>query len=229
MNLIPILILWAGVTIVLITGWSALPLILFALFPSSVRSWFLDDVETQQIMAAHPLQMETVVELETLGFRLQGVRVEKLPLWGVKIPAIALACPESRTYASVLLSARKKPVGMYFFTPLNDGGMIFTRNQAQAPEFESALESVKNLPGAPLSVVYSAHLARLRARQLPDASLFEVQKSPARHAAARLFYQTTYGRQQTQKYLGMRPVIRFGIAILLFSLSFGLWIWRLMR
>jgi hypothetical protein len=229
MGLIPFLMLWAGVTIVLITGWTALPLIIFALFPTSVRSWFLEDEEAQKILAAHPLQMETVEEMKALGFILQGVRVEKLPLWGVQIHAISLASPETHTYGEVLFSVQQKPVGIYFFTPLDDGGMVFTRNQAQQPEFESGRESVKNISGAPLTAVYAAHVARQRGRPLPGASLFDTGKSQVRHAAAMLFYHTTYGRQQARKYLTMRPVRNFAIALALFCVFFGLWLVPFLR
>ena len=224
MPLLPILILWIIVTIVLITGWSALPILLFALFPTRIRSRFLDESAAQKLMAAHPLQMETVAELKALGFDMMGVRIEQLPLWGMQLPAIALVSAESRTYASVLFSARQKPVGIYFFTPLKSGGMVFTRNQEQQPEFESALESVKNVPGVPISAVYAAHLSRLRSRSVAEAALWDVNPQENRHTAARLFYATTYGRKQVRKYLTTRPVRNFALAVLLLILFYGFWL-----
>jgi hypothetical protein len=223
------ILMWAGLTLVLIKGWSALPLIIYALNPTSIRSRFLNDAAAQKMLDAHPLQMETVAELKEMGFVLLGVRGEKLPLWGMEIPGISLALNEAHTYASVLFSAREKPVGIYFFTPLKDGGMVFTRNQAHQPEIETGHESVKNVVGVSALAVYAVHLSRLRALSLPESAFFDVHDKEARHAAAKLFYATVYGRQQVRKFLSSRTVRIFWLTLVVFFFFFAVWLISLMK
>ena len=224
MNISSFLLLLAAISILFFTGWVALPLIFFAFFPDSIRSWFLTDSESLNIQNANLLPMETVAELTKLGFVWLGVRVEKLPLWGVKLPAIALAHPQSHTYASVLLLAQKKPVGVYFFTPFKKGGMVFTRNQTHQPEFNSASESVKNMAGLPLSQVFGAHLSRLNANNRSETDYFDVMNLDDRHAAAILFYKSAYGRKQALKYIKTRQVRNFMIAVGFFIVFMVFWV-----
>lgn len=220
--LLPTVILLAALVAFLIAAWSAVPLIWFALRPTSIRSYFIDSKLADKLVTMDPVIAETIQQIQGLGFSLLGVRMEQLPLWGVRVAAVSLASPETHTYASVMFLTNGGRVPVYFYTPFRSGGMVFTRNQPFGSEFEDATVSVKNVSTHHLSEVYSAHLARVETLRTPLVEWFDMTHREARNEACRLYYATSYGRSQARRLLHSKAVRNFAIAaaIFLFALVF---------
>jgi hypothetical protein len=150
--------------------------------------------------------------LQELGFSLLGVKLEKLPLWGGTYREVALASEEAEAYASIGLRKDGRPRGLYFYTPLRDAGMVFTRNRALGGEAESERLSVKNVPTQNFKEILDSHQQRLRVLKerglVPSVGLSQ----QARIEATRAFYASGYARRRLAR---SRKVLRFCGSLLL--------------
>jgi hypothetical protein len=200
------------ILLVTLSGWEAIPLLVLALNPGSMRYWFDDSQTGQELISKSPTLQAWLLQLQALGFFPLGIKAEKLPLWGGVYREAALVSRETDIYASIVLHRNGDPASLYFYTPLRGGGMVFTRNHSFAPEAESDGLSVRNVPTHDFKEALASHSERLL--NLTEKGFLPIVGSSqqTRIEATRAFYVSAYARRPSQYLLS--PVI----------LSFFLWI-----
>jgi len=213
----PIFILLA-LALVALAGRRALPLLLFSFDPGSLRVWFDDTQQSAALVSRSAALRDLVAALKSLGFLPLGLKLEKLPLGGPAYREVALASGERSTFASIVLARSGEPASFYFYTPFEDGGMVFTRNFAFGREAEAPPISVRNLPGGSPEQVLAAHAGRVRdfeARGLrPSASCSQ----QGRLDATRAFYASNYARRGVA-YLRSPDVLAFFFMLAVLALA----------
>jgi len=200
--------------LVVLSGKEAVPILVFVLRPGAMRYSFDDSFASQELISKSSALHDWLHRLQELGFFLLGVKVEKLPLWGRAYREVALASQEAETYASIVLHGDGSPASLYFYTPFQSGGMVFTRNYAPASEAESERLSVKNVPTQNFKEILESHEYRLRVfkeRGLVPLAGFSQQ---ARIEATRAFYASEYARRPGQLVLSP-SVLGFYVSLLL--------------
>jgi hypothetical protein len=174
-----------------------LPFLLVMRKPGSLRCWFEDPAEAQERTRHSPELQEWIGRLKALGFDELGVKVEKMPLWGGSYREVALVSQESDIYASIVMRNNGSPASLYYYTPLHGGGMIFTRNFGDGPEFEGDGVSVQNVPSGDFAFVLDVHTRRLdtfRERgRMPRVAASQAARVEATHA----FYAGEYARRNS--------------------------------
>ena len=200
--------------LVFLTGKDALPILAFVLKPDAMRYSFDDSFAGQELISKSGELQDWVRRLQELGFFLLGVKAEKLPLWGPAYREAALASRESETYASIVLHRNGKPASLYFYTPFRDGGMVFTRNHAFAPEAEGERVSVQNVPVQDFKEILDNHEQRLRIFKESGLAPMPGYNQQARIEATRAFYESDYSRRHG-RYLMSPNVLGFGVSLLL--------------
>lgn len=105
-----------------------LPTIVFLLNPSTVRCRFVEPPEGLESAIKSDGLRELVSKIESLGFRLLGIKSERLPLWSRPVEEISLESCEACAFASVLNNPGKPC--FYFYTPFISGAVVLTANAA---------------------------------------------------------------------------------------------------
>lgn len=213
----PIFIFLALVLVVL-TGRRALPLLLFSLDPRTIRVWFDDPLQTASLLAHSSALRGLVATLKSLGFLSLGLKIERLPLGGPAYRELTLASGERSTFASIVLHPTGEPASLYLYTPLEGGGMVFTRNFGFGREAEGAALSVRNVPGGPPEEICAVHDSRVeefKGRGLIPSSGYDQQR---RIEATRAFYASSYARQGAP-YLKSPDVLAFFFMLSVLALA----------
>ncbi|MBN2085497.1 MAG: hypothetical protein JW748_09755 [Anaerolineales bacterium] len=186
----------AGLLIlIVITGISAIPTILFVLNPDSMRYSFDDPVAEQERISRSAELRVWITRLREMGFSMLGIKAERLPLWGRTYREAALVSRAAEAYASIVLDPADRPASLYFFTPLTNGGMVFTRNHPYGREVETEPVSVKNVPSKDFQEIMDSHEKRLRVFLDRGWRPLIGSGQQARIDATRAFYQSKYARQ----------------------------------
>jgi len=165
-------------------------------------------------------QLSAAGELEALGFRRIGSRVEEGPLRGLGLRSESYADLAGSAFADVFeLGPRPgAPARLQMLSTFPDGAAVLTANHARAAQ-SGRWGEVRGLPGAApgqLAEVHRRTVSRLEAAHgapLPAADL------QARDAAARNWYRRAGGREIRRRfavYLGNSLV---AAAILAFSVA----------
>lgn len=196
----------------------ALPLLLFSLAPGSMRVWFDDPPQASALISGSRPLRDLVASLESLGFLPLGLKVEKLPLGGPAYREVALACGERSAFASIVLHPSGDPASFYFYTPFEDGGMVFTRNFAYGREAEAPPISVRNVPGGSPEQVLAIHDRRVRAFQDQGLRPSVSCSQQGRIEATRAFYASTYARRGVA-YLKSPDVLAFFFVLAVLALA----------
>jgi hypothetical protein len=200
--------------LVLLTGIGATPIFIFVFKPDAMSYSFDDSFAGQELMSKSDTLQDWIVRLKELGFFLLGVKVEKLPWWGRAFREVALASREAESYASIVLHGDGKPASLYFYTPFRDGGMVFTRNYAFAPQVESERVSVRNIPSTDFKEILDSHLSRLRTFKERELRPLAGQSQQARIEATQTFYASEYARRHGH-YLLSPGTLGFGVSLVL--------------
>jgi hypothetical protein len=164
-------------------------------------------------------QVAAATELEALGFRRIGSRVEEGPLRGLALRSESFADPARSAFADVFeLGPRPGgPARLQMLSVFPDGAAVLTANHRRAPQ-SWRFGEVTGLPGAALGQVAEVHrraVARLEALHgapLPAADL------PGRDAAARSWYRRSGGREIRRRFAVYLGNSLFAAAILAFCL-----------
>ena len=162
MEIMEIALLAGLVILVLFTGLDAIPIILFSLNPDTMRYGFDDPAAEQEQLSRSAELREWIGRLKDMGFSPLGIKAERLPLWGRSFREAALVSRPAETYASITLHPHGIPASLYLFTPLENGGMVFTRDNRYGREAESVALSVKNVPSKDFREIMESHERRLR-------------------------------------------------------------------
>jgi hypothetical protein len=207
------------------SGWRAVPLLTFALTPERITYWFLDQVHSDQIIAASPTVQAKIQELRALGFVPLGVKIEKV-LWQQAGREVALVSTEAETFACIVLTRTGRALSVYFYTPFKDGGLVFTRTASALPIMESRNTSVKNVATDSLEAALTSHRQRVRTLRHRGLKPAVAPSQEARLAATRLYYETTYAKRAGRKLL-KQPVVRdFALTMLLLAAVSGVYAFR---
>jgi hypothetical protein len=190
----PVFVLFAFI-LVCLAARRALPLLLFSLSPRSLRVWFDNAQEVPRPNAQSASLNDLTNKVRDLGFVPLGLKIEKLPLWGPAFREVALGSSEHAAFASIVLRPTGEPASFYFYTPFEDGGMVFTRNFAYGRETERPPISVRNIPGGEPQQVLAAHEDRVRAFQARGMRPSAPCSQQGRIDATRAFYASPYARK----------------------------------
>ncbi len=102
--------------------WAFLPRAVFMAAPAAISSRYREDDKAGE---TSPGEVRKLIDrMRDLGFQVQGVLVEKSPLWGKSIENIVLTKSGSNEYAAVV--QRKKSSFYYFQTVYQDGRLVVT-------------------------------------------------------------------------------------------------------
>ncbi len=185
----------ALVILAVISGLDAIPVILFALNPDAMRYSFDDPPEEQERLSRSKELREWIGRLRDMGFSMLGIKGERLPLWGRTFREAALVSRAADTYASIVLHPDGSPASLYFFTPFENGGAVFTRDHPYGAEAESGILSVKNIPSKDFRKIMESHEARLRIFTERGMRPKIGSSQQARIEATGIFYKSAYARQ----------------------------------
>jgi hypothetical protein len=227
MELMEIALLAGLVILVIFTGLDAIPIILFSLNPDTMRYGFDDPAAEQEQLSRSAELREWIGRLKDMGFSPLGIKAERLPLWGRTFREAALVSRPAETYASITLHPHGIPASLYFFTPLENGGMVFTRDNRFGREAESVALSVKNVPSKDFREIMESHERRLRIFLDRGMRPLVGSTQQARIEATGLFYNSAYARQ-AGRYLSSPSVMGFvfSIAILAMVLVWKVFVLR---
>ncbi|HSB91180.1 MAG TPA: hypothetical protein VLD63_14280, partial [Anaerolineales bacterium] len=201
---------------VFVSSLDVLPLLVLALFPTSIRSSF-DDSGTMQRAGSTDVALQRQSDaLRQLGFSMLGVKTERMPLGGRVYRELDFVSPALQTYASIVLHPDSSPASFYCYTPLAGGGMVFTRNFRQAAEMESERLSVKNLDSLILSDVVEDHARRVRSMQQRGLVPEVGATRQARLDATGAFYESEYARS-LRPSLRSPALRRYAIRLVIFA------------
>jgi hypothetical protein len=215
--------------LVIYTGWRAVPMLIFALVPGHIQGRFLTTAECDRIIAASPNVRSKLADLQALGFDTLGILAEKV--WWRRRPSlevVATSVPKS-TFAAIVLTPAGKAAGVYFYTPLAGGGLVFTRSRSPLPEMENDNTSVKDVPGASVDKLWASHRRRLQALRERGQRPLPVGDQAARLAAAEAYYASAYARSARRIFLRAAPVINFLAVSGLLVAIIAIFIWRAVR
>lgn len=214
MVIINLAVLALLMVLIFLTGLEAIPIFAFVSKPDAMSYSFDDSLAGQELISKSGELQDWLGRLKELGFFPLGVKAEKLPFWGPAYREVALASPEAETYASIVLHKDGRPTSLYFCTPFRDGGMVFTRNYAFAPQEESERVSVRNVPVNDLKEILDSHLSRLRIFRERGLIPLAGQSQEARIEATKAFYASEYARRKGH-YLFSPSTLGFGVSLLL--------------
>ena len=176
--------------------WKALSFLLAILNPRRIRCWFSDGQARDQVISKSAALQEGWRELEALGFRLLGVKHEKLPLGGRHAWELSTVSPIAEAFASIVLKGNGEPFIIYFYTPLLEGGLVYTRQRSTfLGELESRNTSIKNIDSTNLGDLLASHRERLAAFKQKGFHPLLVDSQGGRIEATYAFYTSGYAKK----------------------------------
>lgn len=204
------------------TGAQAIPLLVLLYTPRLLKFWFIDTAQGQLWISASPDVRDKIEQLCELGFIPLGIKVEKV-LWQKPVYEVSLTNPEKETFAAIMLRRNDqvqgdllfRVLGVYLFTPLTGGGVVFTRGRSRMHEIDLPDTSVKNNLAGDLKGMLSSHSQRVEAFKKKGRTPLSVRDQEARIAATNLFYESNYMRQARRNLPRLLPAINFALAIVL--------------
>lgn len=114
-----------------------------------------------------------------------------------------------------MLTPDKGVLGVYFYTALSGGGIIFTRGHSRMPEIELPDASIKNNLTGDLKAMLASHSQRIRAFKQRGITVIPVSDQASRIEATYKFYESTYMKQARRNLPRVLPVINFALAVVL--------------
>lgn len=210
-------ILILAAALVLITGWSAIPLIQLALAPGLLKYWFLDAPQSDKLISGSTAVQSALQQLQSLGFELLGIKVEKQP-WHQPLYEIATVSADRDAFGSIMLSPEKKVMGHYLYTPLSGGGLVFTRGHSSLPDVENDTTSVKSVLSNNLSEMWTSHRQRLEVFRQKGLTPMVANSQESRLAATKTYYETDYARRTARAFL-RGPTVQAFVLMLIFLLA----------
>ena len=196
------------------TGAQAIPLLVLLYVPRLLKFWFIDPAESERWINASPPVQEKIEQMGELGFVPLGIKAEKI-LWQKPAYEVSLTNTEKEAFGAIMLTPDKGVLGVYFFTALSDGGIIFTRGQSRMPEIELPDASIKNNLTGDLKAMLSSHSQRIRAFKQRGNPVFPGSDQASRIEATYIFYQSSYMKQARRNLPRLFPVINFTLAVAL--------------
>jgi hypothetical protein len=214
MNTLAIALIIGLILLLILPAIDAIPTMIFALNPRTMRYAFDDPSAEQERLSRSAELREWIGRLKQLGFSLLGIKSERLPLWGRTYREAALVSRAAETYASIVLHPDGNPASVYFFTPLENGGMVFTRNHPYGREIESEQVSVKNTASKDFREIMESHEGRLRIFLDRGNRPLIGSGQQTRIEATAAFYASEYARR-SGRFLVSPGVLGFFLSIVI--------------
>ncbi len=120
-----------------------------------------------------------------------------------------------------MLSPEAKVRGIYFFTPLSGGGMVFTRGYGSQGEVEDGRTSVRNVVSSKLEDLWASHSQRVEQFRQKGFTPLVNNSRESRLEATRLFYRSDYARRMARSLL-RGPLVQALIFLLILLLATSL-------
>jgi hypothetical protein len=220
------LILSLSVLLAIYTGAQAIPVLVLLYAPRLLKFWFIDPAESDRWIGASPALQEKIKQMGELGFVSLGIKVEKI-MWEKPVYEVSLSNTEKEAFGAIMLTADKQVLGVYFYTALSGGGIVFTRGHSRMPEIELPDASIKNNLTGDLKAMLSSHSQRIRVFKQRGHSVLPVSDQASRIEATYIFYESMYMKQVRRKLPRMLPVINFALAVGLLMVVVLTYIFRL--
>jgi hypothetical protein len=165
-------------------------------------------------------QAAAAAELEALGFRRIGSRVEEGPLRGLTLRSESFADPSRSAFADVFeLGPRSgAPARLQILSVFPDGAAVLTANHGRAPQSWRWGE-VTGLPGAALGQVAEVHRRTVSRLEAVHGAPLPATDLAGRDAAARSWYRGSGGREIRRRFAVYLGNSLFAAAILAFCLA----------
>jgi hypothetical protein len=165
-------------------------------------------------------QRAAAFELEALGFRRIGSRVEEGPLRGLGLRSESFVDPARSAFADVFEHGPRSgaPARLQMLSVFPDGAAVLTANHGRAPQ-SGRWGEVTGLPGAALGQVAEVHRRTVLRLESAHGASLPATDLAGRDAAARNWYRRAGGweiRRRFAIYLGNSV---FAAAILAFSIA----------
>ncbi|MGB7538378.1 MAG: hypothetical protein WBM17_07550 [Anaerolineales bacterium] len=221
MDTISVALILGLVILLVFSAIDAIPIILFVLNPDAMRYSFDDPAVEQERISRSVELRDWISRLRELGFSPLGIKAERLPLWGKSFREVALVSRAADTYASIGLHPNGNPASLYFYTPFENGGMVFTRDNAYGREAESENLSVKNISSKDFREVMDSHEKRLRIFLDKGWKPLIGSGQQARIEATGIFYRSAYARRPGV-YLAA-PAVQFFFLLTAILLAAAAW------
>ncbi len=217
---IPSTIWILAIVLALIESWSAIPLLLLAFAPGSLKLRFLDPSQGDRLIAGSAEAQTALQRLQSMGFDLLGVKVEQ-QLWRGEFREISTVSNARDAFGAILLSPEAKVKGIYFFTPLSGGGMVFTRGYGSQGEIEDSRTSVRNIVSSKPEDLWASHSQRVELFRQKGFTPLVNNSRESRLEATRFFYRSDYARR-TARSLLRGPLVQALIFLLILLLGASL-------
>ena len=192
----------------------AVPLLALMFTPRLLKFWFIDKMDSDRRIASSPSAQEKIAQLRELGFAVLGIKGERI-LWQPPVYEVSLTNPAKETFASIILGPDDGTLGVYFFTALSGGGIVFTRARSRLREMETADTSVKNTPSGDLNTMLTSHSQRIRVFKQKGISPLSGWDQAARIEATYVYYGSAYIRKGRRNLPRLLPAINFALAVVL--------------
>ena len=165
-------------------------------------------------------QRAAAFELEALGFRRIGSRVEEGPLRGLGLRSESFVDPARSAFADVFEHGPRSgaPARLQMLSVFPDGAAVLTANHGRAPQ-SGRWGEVNGLPGAAPGQVAELHRRTVSRLEAVHGAPLPATDLAGRDAAARNWYRRAGGweiRRRFAIYLGNSV---FAAAILAFSIA----------
>jgi hypothetical protein len=208
------LVLVLALFLTVYTGAQAIPLLVLMFAPRLLKFWFISPDESERRIGASASAQEKIDQLRELGFRVLGIKGERI-LWQPPVYEVSLANPAKETFASIILDPDDQALGVYLFTAMSGGGIIFTRARSRLVELEIAGTSVKNIPDSNLSSMIASHSQRIRSFKQKGISPLPVSDQASRIATTYVYYESAYTKKGRRNLPRLLPAINFALALVL--------------
>jgi len=211
-----------ALALTLYTGAQAVPLLALLYAPRVLKFWFISGAESESWITASPLVQQKIQQLREFGFVQLGIKGEKI-LWQKPVYEVSLTNREKGIFAAIMLTGGQsaagadlfRVLGVYFYTPLQGKGIVFTRGRSSMSELESKDASVKNFPGGDINAMLASHSQRVGAFKKNGVDRLPVTDQAARIEATYIFYESKYMRRARRNLPRILPAINFALALVL--------------
>ncbi len=208
------LVLIFALFLTIYTGAQAIPLLVLMFAPRLLKFWFISADYSERRIGASSSAQEKIGQLGMLGFSVLGIKGERI-LWQPPVYEISLSNAAKETFASIILDPDDQALGVYFFTALQGGGIVFTRARSRMLEMELPGTSVKNIPNSDLNTMFSSHSQRIRAFKQKGISPLPVTDQASRIEATYRYYELAYTRKGRRNLPRLLPALNFALAVVL--------------
>ncbi len=218
---VDIFILIVAGLLILYDIYRLLPFLVLRRNPKALGCWFESQEYTARALSSATLLGDWARQVENLGFARLGIKTERTPVEGRKFRGLSFVALDGRTYADIVLFPDQSPAGLYFYTPLREGGLVFTRNYAGGAQSSQPGTVVTNVPTGDVASAYQTHLDKLaeveKSGYHPEVGLDQ----SGRIAATYAFYASTYYKETARQMLASRwtslsIVLLFAVAAIAF-------------